>query len=157
MCFKWHDHVGWASVKDATSGKVLLKRGAAACPWSIFGSSWVRELQALGHTPSVLELASAVEAAFHSDCLVEGSTKALSKRRAFASVPVGGEGPAACLPLDLVEEVCLLVDTGIDNEADLRAACAEGGEVYLHPQADIMLSGDEETDRTGDGTWTLDA
>jgi len=65
-----------------TLRKVLLKRGAAACP-SIFGSGWIRELQALGRTPSVLERASAVEAAFRSDCLVEGSTRALIKRRAF--------------------------------------------------------------------------
>jgi len=90
---------------------------------------------------------------FRSNCLVEGGTRALSLRRAFASVRVDhSQGSAAtCLSQDLVEEICLAVGTGwIDSEPAQRAAWAEGGhEVVLDPQADITLSGPL---RLADGT-----
>jgi len=102
----------------------------------------------LERTLSAVERAAAVHAAFRSDCLAEGSATAavMSLRRAFAAVLVDASG----LIEDLVEEVCLAMDSGIDHVSDelaMRTACAAGGrEVVL--EGEITLSGDEtELDR----------
>ena len=83
-----------------------------------------------GRTLSAVERAAGMELAFRSDCLVEGTERALVVRRAFAAVLVDqSEGsPAACLSQDLVEEVCLATGAGwIDSGPELREECEEGG------------------------------
>ena len=107
---------------------------------------------------SVVDGWRAVLETMRSDCLADGAAtaRALSLRMTFARalVPHCGEGSAAaCLSQDLVEEVCLAMDSGIDHvndEVELRAACAAGGRVVV-----LVLDGDiklTEYLRPADGT-----
>jgi len=93
-------------------------------------------------------------------CVLRGNCKELLARRALV---VAVLGPAAdqetpVLHEGIVGDVCAAIFFGIDTEPELRAACAAGGkEVVLDPDADITLSGDEGTDRSGHYphyTWT---